>query len=327
MLPDSYTPQNLRKAMRNPALIRREAHRVLGHPIERLNDRYSGLRGAQGIDVIKKDWDNLVILDACRYDAFSAQNPIDGELYPVVSRGTNSWEFMEGNFVGRQLHDTVYVTTNPYVGNLPENVFYTVDPILDRWDRETGTVLPESVADAAIEAHQAYPDKRLIIHFMQPHQPYLGPTAEQCHQRVDIRGYRPYGHAARYEGMEHDQSGMNWWTAVHRGHISRAEIRQAYSETLDITLECVRELLSELDGRAVITADHGELLGERTAPFSPRRYGHSHDTHPRELCIVPWLETSADNRRDITSETPIGFERLDDAVVNERLHALGYASE
>lgn len=325
MLPESYTFENFSRALYNPATIGRELHRRASAPITRAVERYAGLEPGFGIDVMAADWDNLIILDACRYDAFEARNQMGGDLHPVVSKASNSWDFMRRNFLDRDLHDTVYVTTNPYVGNIPEDVFYTVDPILERWNPESGTVIPEDVADAAREAHHNYPHKRLIVHFMQPHQPYLGPTADSCRDRVNIRGYKPYGHAERYDELEHDQPGMNWWAAVQRGHVSRDELRRAYVESLDIALESVAELLADLGGKSVITADHGELLGERRTPITPRLYGHSHDVEPPELRVVPWLERSGEERRTIShADESIGFERLDERTRNDRLQALGY---
>lgn len=44
----------------------------------------------------------------------------------------------------------------------------------------------------------------------------------------------------------------------------------------------------------------------------------------RELCLVPWLELDADDRREVKADEPIGFEQLENSVVEDRLEALGY---
>jgi hypothetical protein len=69
------------------------------------------------------------------------------------------------------------------------------------------------------------------------------------------------------------------------------------------------------------------MLGERAVPFTPRCYGHPHDVQTRELREVPWLELDCEGRRETQSDEPIGFERPDEERINERLRALGYASE
>lgn len=92
-------------------------------------------------------------------------------------------------------------------------------------------------------------------------------------------------------------------------------------------MEHAAELLNQLPGKSVITADHGEMLGEQVIPFTRYRYAHPYGTYISELRIVPWLETSSDSRRDVIAEEPIGFERLDDDIINDRLQALGYTSK
>jgi hypothetical protein len=269
-----------------------------------------------------RDWDNLIILDACRYDTFAKRDQISGNLSKVVSRASHSWEFMKQNFLGRDCHDTVYVTANPHAERLPDDIFYTVENILDKWDSEYETVHPDDVVAAAVEAHNRYPNKRLIVHFMQPHEPWIGPTMDQLLERVDLHGYDK-DHA--HEGEDQNISGKKVWTAVRSGKITRQEMNQAYQESLDIVLRYSNELIEELGGKSVITADHAELLGERLLPLTPRIYGHPHSIDSPSLCEVPWLEIPSEERRKVISEEPIGFERMDDKMVNDRLAALGYA--
>jgi len=47
---------------------------------------------------MQRDWDNLIILDACRYDYFKEYNEISGDLEPVVSKASHSLQFMEKIF-------------------------------------------------------------------------------------------------------------------------------------------------------------------------------------------------------------------------------------
>lgn len=67
----------------------------------------------RGTDIFEDEgWDNLVILDACRYDAFSEQTPSRGTLESRESRGSASEQFIQGNFTGKTLYDVVYVSAN-----------------------------------------------------------------------------------------------------------------------------------------------------------------------------------------------------------------------
>jgi hypothetical protein len=266
------------------------------------------------IDVMAEDWDNLFILDACRADYFETQHDFDGSAERVIAPGKMSWEFMQETFLGKQFHDTIYITSNPFATRLPKDTFFKTEYLIDEWDDEIGTIHPEDVVAAGTAAHKEHPNKRLILHFMQPHRPYLGPTADRLRERVNLKGYRNEG------------DGLQIWGAAKEKRVTVEEVRQAYSESLDIVLEVVEDALEEFDGKTVLTADHGEMLGERVFPFTSRVWGHSEGFSTPTLREVPWLELSAESRRDIIESSPIDAnDTLDDDTVEDRLEALGYA--
>lgn len=313
-MPKRYTLNNLKRAINNPVLFQREGHRLVSSPLHYAYDYYFDSR-YEGTNVMQRDWDNLLILDACRFDYFESKNTIPGRLNPVISKGKRSWEYMRNNFSGGRFHDTVYVTANPYADRLSERTFYWVDSLLRCWDESRGTVQPFDVVDAARDAYQQHPNKRLIVHFMQPHRPYLGPTADELRERVDLIGYKNEG------------SGLQIWGAAKEKKVTVSEVRQAYAETLDIVLDHVDDLISDLDGKTVITSDHGEMLGERVFPFTSRVWGHSEGFSTPQLRVVPWHEIESDERRKVVAEDPVQDEELNDVQIEERLKALGYKTE
>jgi len=312
---EHYTLKNVKRAIHNPILIQREILRLASWPIHQIYGRYTDWKGDNGVDVMSADWDNLVLLDAARFDYFEAVNTIDGSLRKEISRGKKSWEFIKQNFVSRDLHDTVYVTANPFSTDIPEGTFHHVNHLHSRkWDERIGTVQPEDVMEAAVEAHKQFPNKRLIVLYMQPHRPYLGETAEMLRKRLDLQGYG-----------EHDE-GIQIWGAVKQREVTIEEVREAYRESLKISLESIEELLDRLSGKSVVTSDHGEMLGERVFPFTTRVWGHMEGFDTPILREIPWLEVEFDRRREIRSEEPvesIGAD-LTDSEVSERLEALGY---
>jgi hypothetical protein len=166
--------------------------------------------------------------------------------------------------------------------------------------------MPDVVTEAARAAAEEYPNKRLIIHYLQPHAPYVGPTGvEQLPTEY-----------------------LNFWTSFEEGKfdISLDKAKMAYRENLELVLPYVAELLSELGGKTVVTADHGELLGERDRPIPVRQYGHPSNRFLRPLIEVPWLEHQNGPRRKIVSEAPNkqDEEEYDSASVASRLRDLGY---
>jgi len=315
-----YTLGNFLDALNRPRLLFNEIRRIVDYPSEVIWNRYFQTQYGDGIDIIERDWDNLLVLDACRYDFFKDQNSIDGDLSSVVSAGEKSWPFLHRNFSNRKLHDIVYVSANPFVERLDDEIFHATWSLLDRWTEDPGTVLPETVVDAALEASETYPNKRLIVHFMQPHRPYLGPTADEIRENIRLSGWGE-GHTT----SDGSTGGVSLWNAAKCGQISKNKIRTAYRETLDLVLEQVFFLLESLDGRSVVTADHGEMLGESVLPHTRPIYGHSTGVQSRQLRIVPWLDVPATTRREIVAEPPVAVSGHNKELVSKRLRELGYA--
>lgn len=307
----------IKKGFKYPSLILYELIHILEESTtSKIYNWQFDRKYSNRIDVMAEDWDNLILLDACRYDYFAEQIKLDGKLRKVVSKGGASWPFMECNFVGRELHDTVYVTANLHVEKLDPNIFYTVETV------PASERNPEKVVEAAKYAYDAYPNKRLLVHFMQPHRPYLGPTADTLREEVNEIHLRKTASVTE-SGDQHVKPKLAY-SMFKTGEYPLEFLHQMYEENLALVLERTYELLGFLNGKTVISADHGELLGERKGLFRQRKFGHPETLKTVEGFTVPWFEIEGKNRREIVAEEPIGFERLEDEVVHQRLRELGY---
>jgi hypothetical protein len=298
----------------NPGLVL-EAMRDVPAAVLELNRLYysrsTSSYNADGIDVFDQEWDNLIILDACRCDYYAEQTRFDGPLECRRSRGSASNEFIRGNFSDRTLHDVVYVSGNRWFLNLRDHLDcelhayrdverdFHVDRV-DGDDEEGYVPYPETVMEAAAEAAEEFPEKRLLIHLMQPHKPYLGPHSDQFTYEAGLR------------------------TTMQNSEADTETLRAAYRETLDITLDTVGAHLDALEGLTVISADHGELLGERASPLPVRWYGHPEGVYVPELVEVPWHVVSEGPRRTIRAEPPQEIPEPDEEEVTDTLRALGY---
>lgn len=286
-------------------------------------------RFGSGTSILEKDWDNLLLLDACRYDEFCIVSPYDNEsINKRITLESRTPDFLRSTFNNGPYHDIVYVTANPqtlkyqYESNSGK-LFHDTISLLDEWDEETQTIKPDVVREAAIEAANKYPDKKLLVHFLQPHAPFLGPTAESIRQRTGktIGGLNP--------GREYtDMDSKNIETASYREilnqGIKRDEIRTAYRETLELVIDECTELRKILSGKTAITSDHGELLGERLFGFGPRQWEHPGNVRNDELCIVPYISFGYDSRKEIKIEPPVEEQSVNKDVVDKRLQSLGY---
>jgi hypothetical protein len=223
---------------------------------------------------------------------------------------------MQENFVGRNLHDTVYVTANPHAYKIPDRTFFDVTYLLEEsWDEELKTVTPSAVVDAAISAYERYPRKRLIVHFMQPHYPFIGEQG----QDIDYGGLESH-----LEEEERSEYPSPWYTLLGPFAKKEEEIINAYEENHKLVLRHVSDLLDDLDGRSVVTSDHGNLLGERTYPFPVRGFGHPEGVRHKKLIEVPWLPIPDGDPRETIAESPIEGEKTEQELINERLRDLGY---
>lgn len=271
--------------------------------------------GDDGIAVFDQDWDVLIILDACRYDAFRKHASLPGRLRAVTSRGSVTPEWLSANVADRDLTDTVCVSANGQYLRL-------ADELNTRWHAFEGVVedeladaeesllvaSPETVTERACEVLEQYPRKRVVIHYVQPHTPYLGPLG---------RKHFPPGRSLTELGTDptHD----------------RDLIVAAYHENLHLVLSSVEELLDTAGpdiGRVVITSDHGELLGDRLWPLPVRQWDHIQDLPHPLLVRVPWHRLDVGARRDVVAEEPVGESAIDGMdsreQLTEHMRALGY---
>lgn len=326
-----YTLSNLKKAVDDPSLLLDELERLRDpRNLNKLLNRvfYEGRYDGQ-FDVMSGDWDNLLILDGFRYDYFEEYNTIDGDLSRITSQGSHSTEFLEETFVGRQFHDTIYVTANPHAPRLvDDDVFYLMESVYDA-DRTTAARehYPEKVVEMALSVVEDNPDKRYIVHLMQPNVPFLGPTAEEIRERLYAESGITFVNMEPSDAPDSFVPSEELGTikeACEKGYISDVALARAYRENVEIALEYAQKLLDELDGKTAITADHGEMLGERVPPRYYKQYSHERHVYTDELRHVPWLVVDSDDRRAVRSEDPVRDKQLDDEVVRDRLEKLGY---
>lgn len=261
---------------------------------------------------MEQDWDNLLILDACRFDMYEEYSSIPGELRMVRSQGSKTGEFLKTNFDSDIFPDTIYVSANPQIQMHDiGRRFYESIPLWDtEWDDDLQTVPPERVAERAIEAERAHPNKRLIVHFVQPHYPFIGETGRR------IRHGEMIG-----DGMiKEERSHPTIWDRLENGEISRDRVWKAYTENLELTLPHVQDLLNELTGKSVVTSDHGNALGEWGI------YGHPAGVHIPSLVEVPWLMVDGEERKKVIEEKIETIDYHSEDTVDDRLKALGYRS-
>jgi len=171
--------------------------------------------------------------------------------------------------------DLTYFSASPAINSkgVPVWGFRATDrfsEIVDIWDSgwhdELSTVPPWEVNKAVISE----PRDRSVIHYMQPHGPWIGETKLTMPDvKLDMR--EPIG----VDKLIADR--------VESGEISADTLKVAYRDNLKLVLSYVRDVVKHLSGTIVISSDHGELLGEYGL------YLHPPEVNYPELRVVPWL--------------------------------------
>ena len=235
----------------------------------------------KGIKVIEEDWDCLLVLDACRYDMFKKVYKDyfnQGVLHKKKSLASCTKDWLLKNFK-KKLNDIVYVSGTPYVTRINSdaafdgNKFHFVEEVwIEKWKNDTTP--PEEMAKAILKIIKKYPHKRIIAHFLQPHTPYIGKTKipqefyKSVQSKLKTKKFRPV-HALE-DGIKY-------------GHLDLDLVKMAYEDNLRIALEEIKKIIDKLDGKIVITADHGECFGEKGLYF------HEVGIYIKELVEVPWF--------------------------------------
>lgn len=288
--------------------------RISKHGLRRGLPRAAGESYAQltrsfdGENVLDREWDVLIILDACRYDRFvnhAADGlPIEGDVGTISSVASCTPNWMRRTFSDRpetDLENLGYVSANPYSKLLPESLAFQIDLWESAWDEEIGTVRPRAVTDTAITTYRERDIDRLIVHYLQPHAPFISnPKLSKTAKHFDIDS----------------RDGMGTWHQVQAGTIPSEDVIAAYESDLELVANEVSLLLENLAAEnAVVTADHGELFGEFGI------YGHPWNVPLEPLVQVPWVIVSAE---DSETHDPESHRTQSDIDREDKLRALGY---
>jgi hypothetical protein len=286
-----------------------------------LQPYYRRFKRPDGVDIMAEDWENLIVLDACRYDMFEELYDGPGSLERRYSCGANTPEFLRRNFAGETFHDTVYVTANPQVDVHVADRFHDLVSVWRTdWDEELNTVHPAAMAEATMRAHEAYPNKRIIAHFVQPHYPFVGPYGREAFESQ--AGLELSKRMANDEVAKSDHE--NVWLRLQKGDLDAETLRRAYWENLEVTLPCVHDLLEEFTEPTVVTSDHGNSFGTRAGPFPVTVYGHPEGVYTDDIVTIPWLAVEGTSNKRIVAEAPTETADAGSEEATERLKDLGY---
>lgn len=274
-------------------------------------------RSSEGKNIFEDDWDALIVLDGLRKDLmeetvseydFLGTDSVD-EFH---SLGSASQEWMDRNFTGEyqdEMAETVMVTGNAFSKTRldQDNFQHLEEAWRYAWDSETEMVRPKPITDSTINYGRQEDPERMIVHYMQPHYPFVDSPEIGC-------GVKP-------KSFGKVNSEKQPWDELLVGDITEEKLWNAYRENLHYVMEEVERLSENLDAdKTVITADHGNGIGRMNSE-DRWVYGHLEGVAVDSLRKVPWVETSF---QDLKQDYPETHEETQHER-EEVMRALGYA--
>ncbi len=251
----------------------------------------------KGISVLNEEWDNLIILDACRYDYFKEaikKSNLKGKLEYRISKGSDTHQWLITNFT--QIYNNIlYIAANPQVDKWCKDNFPNLISVWKTgWNKPRkneeylNTVLPKKTYKYALKSINDIKHYRTIIHFIQPHSPYPNGTGELRFK--ELLNVMFGGRIVKREYKLAEGIYTSKWTYITTKTLRVDKLKEGYKQNLDLVMPYVEKLVKELKGKTIISSDHGEAFGEKLIPLLPFKvYGHPGFTRIPILTKVPWF--------------------------------------
>ncbi|QZA89075.1 hypothetical protein K0C01_02640 [Salinarchaeum sp. IM2453] len=269
------------------------------------------------MNIYSRDWDALIVLDGCRVDALkevASEYDFIRDIDIIWSVGSASHEWTVKTFTKEyedEIRETAMIMANAFADRVFEQRImppyeYTIPVDLSSWNvvgpndfyytewtknhrdpYSESRGFPELASaeyptERAILAGREQDCDRLIVQYYQPHRPFLAEAMET--EELTEEMYYPF------ESHKEDR-------------ITFDELWRSYIDNLRYGLDNVELLLKNLDAdKVVITADHGELMGELGL------YGHKEGLPHPALKKVPWVETTATDQRTVEPNPELKYK-------------------
>ncbi len=286
-------------------------------------------------NIHKEDWDWLIILDACRYDYFKKnyKKYFNGKFEKRKSLGSATPEWLVNSFPN-YYDDITYFSANPFINThkvpilnsweaenskdliewYPHEHFRKIIDIWEKgWDEEYKTVLPETVTDMVLESKFKDKTDRRIVHYMQPHLPFIHPdykmktgvvnhrrrNLEKKNEEIDDSDIKRYQKIKDFVGgfldkilkkrhiwairklLDMPPRSGDYERIYRKGNLDKVPFY--YEHSLNKAMREVQRLIENVDGKIVVSSDHGEAFGENN------HWEHNNGKHIPILMEVPYL--------------------------------------
>ncbi len=236
-------------------------------------------------DLLQEEEFTLIVLDEMRYDYFQKHNNISGELKKIRSAGSHTYVTLGRLFPDTYPEVTVYSQT-PIInslGVLPDEIIPKYNDDSYNFDKWIATDHFGKIVDVwDIDVEEVMRDMKFYWTEDVEHLNY-----QRLHPRAFVE---------HLKGEDFSGKTIIWFMHPHEPYLSEKDhIRDRYEESVKKTLPEVKKLITRIEGRIVVTSDHGQGFG------TPEDYGaddysggdmmgHEPGIDHPDLRHVPWLE-------------------------------------
>lgn len=290
-----------------------------------------------GTNLFELNWDLLIVLDSCRIDALThaaetGEYPFlsEGKIEAITSVGSATPEWVTATFDNRHrelIRNTALISANAWPSRVLDQATdidreYGVNSGFTRWNpvppKTLGQHIPawqyvdrsethhpqtnaDTVTELGIDLGRKTDFDRYIIHYIEPHYPYVAAADTSGGFTPDTETPIEY---LRKNG-DYDTVYENYLTELLYG------------------LDHVETLLNNFDADTVIlTSDHGEAFGEYPW-LGLRRYGHKVGMMHPKVRRVPLMRLTAEDSGEYSPDVD-RFAVDEDIDVEDNLSYLGY---
>ena len=206
----------------------------------------------------KFDW--LIICDAMRYDYFKKYCKLKGELKAIISPANCTEDFLDA----QPKTNALLVTGQPLVLKHKDKFRAVIDAGFDNY---FGTTLPCQITRWIPKVKHKKP---VVLWFTQPHQPFV---------------VYAYKHPEDAYKLPFPENSKEYEKSAKLGVLEKA-----YEMNVKWILEHIEKyVIPELDGKIIISSDHGLGLGKPLRKEDKPVYAHWGTPFSWEVRLVPKL--------------------------------------
>lgn len=332
------TTQLIRKGIRSPGKVPNYLYQKFSSKFQSL--QLEAYRRRKSIErqrpliheFIENDEFVLVILDACRYDVFNKvyREYITGDLKRVWASGRWTGQYCQRTWTDE--YDLTYINSIPVfsdfyfelrdMGFRPSNHISDIVHMWDyEWNPSLGTTPPKEITNEALRHANAEEPTRIVVHYAQPHVPYIGDKSLDV---WDVDEPTTGGEIGLRDLLSQNSERPTQvvLNKIRSGEVEIEELKESYRSNVRYVMQEVVRLVQRINCPVVITADHGEHLGEKGY------YLHEEDSiFVRQ---VPWFvvddsEIGTKKNKEEYKDAHLSREYTgSESEIQDRLRNLGY---